>query len=336
MGVSRVQSFRLQTALALQFVFWLVRAKEVAVLKYWRRPVFVGLCFFVASNCFGQLLSKENRTALKGCLTGGPDETYLRVDYDHVYRLVGHTSGFTKLLATGSKEVSLEGVEDHSSLEDIEKYPSEPQLTFRITKVVRTFERPKPQLSRSFGDLSSWRTEKNPANGVQFQHPSSLPVVPASETGAEEFNFVAKEGAVSLGSFEIPREIYRDTNFVGGRFTISVNPTITSLDSCDQFEGSDPENLSSQMIDGVRYTGVSIFGAASNTNYEKHYFHTMQNTQCYELVVELAYFNTGVMGDGGCTIPEVQDSDKSKLVEPILGGVSFFRPTFKTADDLPH
>src|ERR1700677_3415181 len=107
MGVSRVQSFRLQTALALQFVFWLVRAKEVAELKYWIRPVVVGLCFFVASNCFGQLLSRENRTALKRCLSGGPDEAYLRVDYDHVYRLVGHTSGFPNLLATGSRKSSL-------------------------------------------------------------------------------------------------------------------------------------------------------------------------------------------------------------------------------------
>ena len=305
-------------------------------MKYWKRAVVVGFCFFVAGNCFGQLLSKENKTTLKGCLTGGPDETYLRVDYDHVYRLTGQTSGFTKLLATGSKEITLDGVEDHSSLVGIEKGPSEPQLTFKVTKIVRIFERPKPQLSRSFGDSSNWRSEKNPASGVQFEHPANLPVVPASETGAEEFNFVAKEGAVSLGSFEIPREIYRDANFVGGRFTISVNPTITSLDRCNQFEVSDPENLSSQTIGAVRYTGVSIFGAASNTNYEKHYFHTMQNTQCYELAVELAYFNTGVMGDGGCTIPEIQESDKSKLVDPILGGVSFFQPTFKIADDLPH
>src|ERR1700678_2788893 len=112
MGVSRVQSFRLQTALALQFVFWLVRAKEVAVLKYWRRPVFVGLCFFVASNCFGPLLSKENRTAVKGCRAGGPDETYLRADYDHRCRLVGHTSRFTKPGFTGSKEANREGFED--------------------------------------------------------------------------------------------------------------------------------------------------------------------------------------------------------------------------------
>jgi hypothetical protein len=306
------------------------------VLKYWRRAVVVGFCFFVAGNCVGQLLSKENKTTLKGCLTGGPDETYLRVDYDHVYRLTGQTSGFTKLLATGSKEITLEGVEDHSSLEGIEKDTSEPQVTFKVTKIVRIFERPKPQLSRFFGDSSNWRSEKNPASGVQFEHPTNLPVVPASETGAEEFNFVAKEGAVSLGSFEITREIYRDANFVGGRFTISVNPTITSLDSCDQFEASDPENLSSQPIGAIRYTGVSIFGAVSSTNYERHYFHTMQNNQCYELAVELAYFNTGVMGDGGCTIPEIQESDKSKLVEPILGGVSFFRPTSKTANDLPH
>jgi hypothetical protein len=306
------------------------------VLKYWRRAVVVGFCFFVPVNCVGQLPSKENKTTLKGCLTGGPDETYLRVDYDHVYRLTGQTLGFTKLLATGSKEITLEGVEDHFSLEGFEKDPSEPQLTFKVTKIVRIFERPKPQLSRFFGDSSNWRSERNPASGVQFEHPTNLPVVPASETGAEEFNFVAKEGAVSLGSFEIPREIYRDANFVGGRFTISVNPTITSLDSCDQFEASDPENLSSQTIGAIRYTGVSIFGAASNTNYEKHYFHTMQNNQCYELAVELAYFNTGVMGDGGCAIPEIQESDKSKLVEPILGGVSFFRPTSKTADDLPH
>jgi len=306
------------------------------VLKYWRRTVVVGFCFFVAGNCFGQLLSKENKTTLKGCLTGRPDETYLRVDYDHVYRLTGQTSGFTRLLATGSKEITLEGVEDHSSLEGIVKDPSEPQLTFKVTKIVRIFERPKPQLSRSFGDSSNWRSEKIPASGVQFEHPTNLRVVPASETGAEEFNFVAKEGAVSLGSFEIPKEIFRDANFVGGRFTISVNPTITRQDSCDQFEAFDPENLSSQTIGVVRYTGVSIFGAASNTNYEKHYFHTMQNIQCYELVVELAYFNTGVMGDGGCTIPEIQESDKSKLVEPILAGVSFFRPTFKAADNRSH
>ena len=52
------------------------------MLKYWRRAVFVALCFFVAGNFSGLLLSKENKTTLTGCLAGGPGEAYLRVDYD--------------------------------------------------------------------------------------------------------------------------------------------------------------------------------------------------------------------------------------------------------------
>jgi hypothetical protein len=285
--------------------------------KSWGRVLLVVMCFGVVANSSGQPPDNVKQTRLRGCLNRGSGEFILATDYQHAYRLTGDTSALSELLDPWTKEVSLLGIEDHST---------DPQPTFKVIKLVRVFERPKPQLSPAFGDSSKWVTERNPEYGVQFEHPDSMSIVPATEAGTERSNFVAKDGAIALGSFWIPREIYPGSNFSGGGFSLSVNPEIANMESCNVFGYSDPKHFSSETLGGIRYAEMPGFDAASNTNYETHYFHTFQNGRCYEIAIEVAYFNTGVIDDGGCTIPEIQEADKMRLIDPLVASVSFFRP----------
>jgi len=290
-----------------------LRAKTAAVV--------VILCF-AAAKSRGQSLGEKAQTTVVGCVIAGSGDQKLFADGQHEYVLTAETPALEESLkATDNKQMRLRGFVDDSA---------GPQPTFEVTQVLGMVERPKPKISPGWADAAKWQTKRNRHYGVEFKHPAESPVVENSQAGVtlEETNFVAADGTIPLGGFPIPRETYPDSNFVGGGFALSVNPEITNRASCEQFGDFDPRSFSTRKIRHVRYTEMESGDAAMGTGYERQYFHTFQNGQCYEFAFEVARFATA-SADDGCMISELQEEDVTALVAPILERVSFPRAEAK-------
>ena len=286
-----------------------------------RAAVILLLCLAAAAISRGQTDEKA-QTTLTGCVIASSGDNLLFADGQNEYLLTGDTSALNKLLgAAGTIEVRLRGSADT---------PVAAQPAFKVAEVLGVVERPKAKLSPAWGDTSQWQVKRNLHFGVEFKHPMASPVLEnsaASETLGDT-NFVAADGAVPLGGFSIPREIYPDSNFVGGGFALSVNPEIANRPSCEMFGRFDPDNLSSLSVGHIRYNEVQDAEGAAGTSYETRYFHTFQNGLCYELAFEAARFATA-NADNGCMIAELQEEDVKAIVKPILKSVSFFRSEAK-------
>jgi hypothetical protein len=154
------------------------------------RPVipYIGLSFFVCSSALAQAHGsprvpsdhapeKQSKTALRGCLGGGRGKFYIAsFDGDQWYALTGNTSALAKYV---NKEISVEGEEDVST------QPLPPDIgqvgrhSFEVVRV-KVFDTPKPSLSPSLSNLSTWHTETNPTYGIKFAHPVGVTPIPAS------------------------------------------------------------------------------------------------------------------------------------------------------------
>jgi len=272
----------------------------------------------MAANSSGQSSAKKHQTTLKGCLGGSSPDFYITtitanpaIDGAQYHYLTGNTS---RLSGDVGKEVSILGTEDDSAGR---------RNSFNMTKVVHVYERPKPRLSPSFSDLSNWQTERSQAYGIEFKHPPRLPNTWESGQGFGP-NFVGEDKSVPLGGFEIPRDAYPGTNFVGGGLSVFVNPKITNRESCEQFGVSGAESASQMAVGGIKYSKMAIGSGGSNIFFGYYYLHTFQSGLCYELALELDSFGTGGLTDGGCTIGETTEADDLKLIEDLLAVVAFF------------
>lgn len=131
-------------------------------------------------------------------------------------------------------EISVEGEEDVST----QLPPGATGLARgRSFKVIsfKAFETPKPSLSPSFTNSSSWHSETNPTYGIEFAHPEALSRASASESRSLDANFVAGQNVATVARLLIPSEVYPDSNFAGGFFAIFVNPEIRNRESCSEF-----------------------------------------------------------------------------------------------------
>ncbi len=135
-------------------------------------------------------------------------------------------------------------------------------------------------------------------------------------------NFPASDGAVVLGRFQIPRELYPGTNFSGGAFGVFVNPRLMNAQSCAEFADADPRLRSSRRIGAAEYSTYTARGGAMGTFYSHRDFHTFQNGMCFQISFEFAEWNTG-NSDTGCTVPSLKPVDELKIVDPLIGAISF-------------
>jgi len=294
---------------------------EAGVLRVKTTAAVLILCF-AAAQSRGQSLGQKTETTIAGCVIPGAGDEDLFADGQHEYVLTAETPALEESLkAANNRPVRLRGFEDDSA---------GAQPTFEVTQVLAMVEGPKAQISPGWVDTAKWQTKRNRHYGVAFKHPTESQVLDNSQAGPtlENTNFVAEEGTIRLGGFQIPRETYPDSNFVGGGFALAVNADITNRASCEQFGDFDPQFFSTRKVGHVRYTEMQSSGAAAGTGYETRYFHTFQNGQCYELAFEVARFATA-SADDGCMISEMQEEDVTELIEPILKGVSFSRAEAK-------
>jgi hypothetical protein len=288
--------------------------------------LYLGVCVFGCSSPLAQANKNPaapdgrpegmaNEVTVVGCLSGSPEALLLSDSEGSVFRLTGRTPALAKHVG---EEISVRGTKD----EDTDSITS-----VAVTSVTEVFKAPEPRLSSSFRNSSNWRAHANVEYGVKF----AMPQFSGSATGSGvnlQANFVADDATVTVGTLEIPREIYPDTNFVGGSFALSVNPEITNVKSCEQFGTSDPRYLSSRTMGGIRYAELTAGEGAAGTAYSEYYFHTFQNGLCYEIAFEFGEYNTGNQ-DLGCRVSLLREKDELTVIEALAGRVSFFPPTAK-------
>lgn len=192
------------------------------------------LCVSIAAGPQGQ----ASAISVLGCLDRQqPHDFFLSDEEGNLYTLTGVTSDLIKHVG---EEIRIEGTRDEST---------KPLPSLHVIGFQQVFTAPSPSLSSSFTNTAAWRTDRNQAYGLKFSHPESFP----NSKAAVSANFPDDDGTATLGSFEMPSEIYAGTNFVGGSFTLSVSPKITNRASCKQFGTFDPKYLSSATENGIEY-----------------------------------------------------------------------------------
>jgi hypothetical protein len=259
-----------------------------------------------------QVTPAGTETTVDGCLYGGPTEFELSDANGNVYSLHGQNSALQKYVG---EEISVQG---------IEREERDRMYSVNVVSVKEVFKAPKPRLSESITDRSNWHTQSSEKYGVKFGVPT-FPQATMADVEGLWSNFVAEPWTVALASVGIPREIYPETNFVGGAFLLSVNPQITNRESCDKFGTSDERFLSSRVISGIRYSEMTVGDAAAGTGYDSFYFHTFQHGLCYEVAFRFGGYNTSTQ-DLGCRVPIVDEQDRTRVIDEFMGRISFSRP----------
>jgi hypothetical protein len=164
------------------------------------------LCVSIAAGPQGQ----ASAISVLGCLDRQqPHDFFLSDEEGNLYTLTGVTSDLIKHVG---EEIRIEGTRDEST---------KPLPSLHVIGFQQVFTAPSPSLSSSFTNTAAWRTDRNQAYGLKFSHPESFP----NSKAAVSANFPDDDGTATLGSFEMPSEIYAGTNFVGGSFTLSVPNT---------------------------------------------------------------------------------------------------------------
>jgi len=196
-----------------------------------------------------------------------------------------------------------------------------------ITKIQTVFKAPSLQLPAAITDDSNWKTQVNEQYGVKF----AVPMLPNWSKSGEQgtgTNFVSEAGTVTLANLGIPRQIYPSSNFTGGTFLLSVNPTITNRASCEKFGTFDPRSVSYQSFGGATYSEISEGDGAAGSSIDTEYFHTFQNGMCFEIAATVGFYDTAKQ-DFGCRVPNVADG--TKLINELTRRISYFPVSGKVA-----
>ncbi|HKT87446.1 MAG TPA: hypothetical protein VJQ59_03360 [Candidatus Sulfotelmatobacter sp.] len=258
-----------------------------------------------------QSASPAAEVTVDGCLYGSPGG-FAVVGAENSYALHGDAATLQKHLG---EEVSVTGVARAQSDE------------LDLTRIQTVFKAPVLWLPAAITDDSNWKTQVNGQYGVRF----ALPTLPnwskSGELGTGT-NFVLQSGTVTLANIGIPSEVYPSSNFIGGTFLLSVNPTITNRGSCEKFGTFDPRSVSYQNIGGAAYSETSEGDAAAGSSSDTKYLHTFQNGVCFEVAVTIGFYSTASQ-DFGCRVSTVGDAPK--LVDEFTRRVSYFPASRKVA-----
>jgi hypothetical protein len=157
--------------------------------------------------------------------------------------------------------------------------------------------------------------------GVKFTYPYSY----SFETERNiTTNFTNGEGAVVLGTAEIPDSLYSGTNFEGGKFAVSVGPNIRNSAACKQFASGKPDDTVS--INGIPYSVSKRLGAATGHYSDVVIFHAYQHGFCYEFMLEISTYRRANLEDPS-SVQEFPDGKKIQI--RLLSGISYFQPRAK-------
>ena len=247
-----------------------------------------------------------------------------------VYYLTGRTAGLEKHIGD---EVTLHGLEVPSPAPSTPATSTEERRppTLDVTSVEFMVHKNPEGVRPILGNLDTWVSYGNPLHGIRLRYPATFGDA-SSEYTQSQTNFAGQEPITgnSIVNVSIPTDTYPESNFVGGGFTVFVDPRIQSEGTCKQFRSFWPEHTGSTTVDRVNYSRTLEVGVAMGTAGATYYFHTFQNGLCYEFVFNFAEENGGGM-DVPCSIQWVSEDNDFELMRSVLSTVSFQIPQSKRA-----
>ena len=242
-----------------------------------------------------------------------------------IYYLTGQTAGLENHIGD---EVTVHGLEVPSPPPSTPTTSTEERRppTLQVTSVEFMVHKKPEGVRPILGNLDTWVKYENPLYGVRLRYPATFGDANA-EYVQEQTNFAGQEPTTgnSIVNVSIPRNTYPESNFVGGGFTVFVDPRIRSDGTCKQFRSFWPEHTGSTTVDGVTYSRTLEVGVAGGTAGAAYYFHTFQHGLCYEFAFEFAEENGGGM-DVPCAIQWVSEDNHFEQMRSVLSTVSFQIP----------
>jgi hypothetical protein len=185
---------------------------------------------------------------------------------------------------------------------------------------VKELPEPTAKLNLAIAKTADWRKYADKVHGIAYSIPAAFPPWESQDEQHFETGFVDKENVATLARFEIPRDAWGSSNFVGGELAIFANPKITKVSGCYPLQESEVEveHSADELIHGVRFVHDQ---ESSVPPEEFDFYHVFQNGRCYEIVFDFAFTRLGA-DDLGCMVPIM---DPESLIKPILSGISFFK-----------
>jgi hypothetical protein len=253
---------------------------------------------------------RNNQVTVVGCAHGGNGWSISSADSEE-YELTGNIS---KLDEDAHHYVQVSGTWIPS---DDKVFPDG---TIEVASV-KELPEPRAKLSPAIAKSADWRKYADKVHGIAYSIPVAFPPWEAQDEQHFETGFVDKENVATLARFEIPRDAWGSSNFVGGELAVYANSKITNVSGCYPLQESevDVEHSADELIRGVRFVHDQ---ESSVPPEEFDYYHVFQNGRCYEIVFDFSFDRIGAE-DLGCMVPIM---DPESLIKPVLSGISFFEP----------
>jgi hypothetical protein len=295
----------------------------------------IAIAFPLCNSLWAQTSQQKNPTSSVVEAVGCVDRKEGRFELTNafwwvVYYLTGRTAGLENHIGD---EVTLHGLEVPSPA------PSTPATstgerrppTLHVTSVEFMVHKNPEGVRPILGNLDRWVSHENPLYGIRLRYPATFGDA-KSEYMQVQTNFAGQAPVTgnSIVNVSVPRDTYPESNFVGGGFTVFVDPRIRSEGTCKQFRSFWPEHTSSTPVNGINYSRTILDGVAAGTGSATYYFHTFQHGLCYEFAFEFAEENGGGM-DVPCSIQWVTENNEFELMRGVLSTVSFPTPQLERA-----
>lgn len=259
-----------------------------------------------------------------GCLSNESGQLKLLDEDGNIYHLIGNAAELAKQVGD---ELEVSGTEDAPPTRPTEH--SVPETTLRVAGVKTIVHRNPAGVRPSLGDVANWGRYRDETYGISVGYPRMFERLAQPDHHVAS-NFADQNGVVTLQTIDVPREVYPNSNFVGGSFSALVNPTIRNEGTCREFASFWPEHTSTVTINGMKYAETQNVGVAAGTVSGMYDLHAYQNGLCYEFAFDFdEESGNGIMLT--CSMQWVSDQNERELIDSLLSQVSFVTPAFERA-----
>ncbi len=268
--------------------------------------------------------AQPSKVDIVGCLSKQAGRLKLTDEDGIIYDLIGHTAGLKNQI---DDELDVTGTENQPPEPPI-GHPV-PDTVLRVTKIETVLHMNPSGVPPVLGDIATWSGYMDSNYGLHFRYPKTFQ---NSEEGGTEPNFAdwEKGSIVRIKSFEIPREIYPDSNSEGGLLAAFVDSNIRSEGTCQQFSSFRPEYTSLRTVHGITYAHTISTSIGAGHVSEVYYFHVFQHGLCYELDFTFEGHNTTGM-PLPCSNQWVSEHNEFQLMDAFLSKVTFLPPQITPA-----
>ncbi len=184
--------------------------------------------------------------------------------------------------------------------------------------------------------MASWVTYTDSLNNFSYQHPQNLSVYSKEQIQKDSTLLLAMipvcDSTVSLACLTFPNTDYPNTNFSGAGFSVSLLPSKTTKQACNDLSDTvgNTQTLSEKTINNTAYSYGERGSAATGNQQSSQLYRTFHSGKCFELSINISTDSSDVnvlpIGTVKTLTNEQSDKIKSNLYQ-ILSTFKFLTPT---------